>query len=126
MSSLRSAIMAADASPRPTPSSSGRHYQITIPERTRTAPLPETWTSREISPSKERFVQLHHRWQQPRSCLPGPLWEGEISKITIQHGLAAEGGGLLNSGGQVTLTSVVVANNLAVGVSGANGSGSRQ
>ena len=46
----------------------------------------------------------------------------QISGLTIQHGLATEGGGLLNSGGQVTLTSVVVANNLAVGVSGANGS----
>ena len=36
-----------------------------------------------------------------------------ISGLTIQHGQADEGAGLLNSGGQVTLTSVVVANNEA-------------
>ena len=45
----------------------------------------------------------------------------QISGLTIQHGQADEGGGLLNSGGQVTLTSVVVANNLALGSSGAAG-----
>ncbi len=44
-----------------------------------------------------------------------------ISGVTIQHGLAAEGGGLLNSGGKVTLTSVSVVNNLAIGSSGAAG-----
>src|SRR5271170_301522 len=38
-----------------------------------------------------------------------------ISGVTIQHGLAAEGGGLLNSGGKVTLTSVSIVNNLAIG-----------
>ena len=42
----------------------------------------------------------------------------QISGLTIQHGQADEGGGLLNSGGQVTLTSVVVANNMALGSSG--------
>ena len=45
----------------------------------------------------------------------------QISGLTIQHGQADEGGGLLNSGGQVTLTSVVVANNMALGSSGAAG-----
>src|SRR5262249_2170374 len=44
-----------------------------------------------------------------------------ISGVTIQHGRADEGGGLLNSGGQVTLTSVVIANNQAVASSGAAG-----
>jgi hypothetical protein len=38
----------------------------------------------------------------------------QISNLTIQHGRANIGGGLLNTGGQVTLTSVVVANNVAV------------
>ena len=46
----------------------------------------------------------------------------QISGLTIQHGQADEGGGLLNSGGQVTLTSVVVGNNMALGSSGADGS----
>ncbi len=46
----------------------------------------------------------------------------QISGVTIQHGQASEGGGLLNSGGNVTLTSVVVANNTALGTAGAQGS----
>jgi hypothetical protein len=45
----------------------------------------------------------------------------QISGLTIQHGQADDGGGLLNSGGQVTLTSVVVANNMALGSPGADG-----
>ena len=45
-----------------------------------------------------------------------------ISKVTIQHGrVVGEGGGILNSGGTVKLTSVRILNNLAVGVSGTNG-----
>ena len=39
----------------------------------------------------------------------------QISGVTIQHGRAFEGGGILNSGGKLTLTSVVVTNNVAVG-----------
>ena len=39
----------------------------------------------------------------------------KISGVTIEHGLASMGGGLLNTGGQVSLSSVVVANNRAVG-----------
>jgi hypothetical protein len=38
-----------------------------------------------------------------------------ISGVTIQDGLASIGGGLLNSGGQVTLSSVTVTGNRAVG-----------
>ncbi len=45
----------------------------------------------------------------------------QISGVTIQHGRSNEGGGLLNSGGKVTLTSVIVANNVAAGTTGANG-----
>ena len=45
----------------------------------------------------------------------------QISGLTIQHGQADVGGGLLNSGGQVTLTSDVVGNNMALGSSGADG-----
>jgi hypothetical protein len=45
-----------------------------------------------------------------------------ISGVTIEHGLADEGGGLLNSGGQVSLSSVVVTVNHARGADGANGS----
>src|SRR5262249_47553329 len=41
-----------------------------------------------------------------------------ISGVTIQHGRAAIGGGLLNSGGQVTLSSVSLLNNLAQGGDG--------
>ena len=44
-----------------------------------------------------------------------------ISGVTIQHGLANIGGGLLNSGGQVSLSSVAVVENRAVGSNGPNG-----
>ena len=44
-----------------------------------------------------------------------------ISNLTIQHGRSIEGAGLLNQGGNVTLTSVNVANNLAIGANGASG-----
>src|SRR5262249_33468082 len=52
----------------------------------------------------------------------------KISGVTIQNGLAlgltgpaAQGGGLLNSGGQVALASVIVANNRAVATNGSAG-----
>jgi hypothetical protein len=45
-----------------------------------------------------------------------------ISGMTIQHGLAlGEGGGILNSGGNVTLTSVSVSSNVALGAAGSQG-----
>jgi hypothetical protein len=45
----------------------------------------------------------------------------KISGVTIRHGQAEMGGGILNSGGQVTLSSVVVDENRAIGESGAKG-----
>ena len=50
----------------------------------------------------------------------------QIRALTVEHGRSNDGGGIQNSGGRVTLTSVVVANNLAEGGAGAsasNGSG---
>ena len=44
-----------------------------------------------------------------------------ISGVTIEHGSANDGGGVLVSGGEVTLTSVVIANNMAVGAPGTAG-----
>ena len=44
-----------------------------------------------------------------------------ISKLTIQDGRAAQGAGILNSGGQVTLSSVRIMNNIAIGGTGLNG-----
>ena len=44
-----------------------------------------------------------------------------IQKLTIEGGTATEGAGLLNLGGKVTLSSVVVANNTAQGIAGSNG-----
>ena len=44
-----------------------------------------------------------------------------IQKLTIEGGLASEGAGLLNLGGKVTLSSVVVAGNTAQGTAGTNG-----
>ncbi len=45
----------------------------------------------------------------------------KITNVTIEHGVAVEGGGLLNSGGQVTLSSVIIANNEALGAAGIAG-----
>ena len=44
-----------------------------------------------------------------------------ISQLTIQDGRSTTGGGLLNEGGQVSLSAVVVQNNLAIGLDGAAG-----
>ncbi len=44
-----------------------------------------------------------------------------ISGLTIRHGIANTGGGLLNNGGRVTLRSVAVVENRALGVSGSKG-----
>ena len=45
-----------------------------------------------------------------------------ISNLTIQNGFSSTGGGLFNSGGNVTLSSVVVRDNIAVGANGLDGS----
>jgi hypothetical protein len=44
-----------------------------------------------------------------------------ISGVTIEHGKASVGGGLLNSGGRVSLSSVVITDNHAAGSNGAKG-----
>ncbi len=44
-----------------------------------------------------------------------------LSEMTIEGGRSGQGGGVLNNGGQVTLSSVTLYNNLAVGANGANG-----
>ena len=46
----------------------------------------------------------------------------QISGLTIQHGVAEQGGGLLNSGGKVTLSSDIFSNNVAAGASARMGS----
>ena len=46
-----------------------------------------------------------------------------ITGVTIQHGrVTGDGGGILNDGGRLSLNSVVVANNVAVGTVGSAGS----
>ena len=44
-----------------------------------------------------------------------------LSGLTVQHGLSDHGGGILNNGGRVTLSSAVVTQNLAVGSAGTDG-----
>ena len=45
-----------------------------------------------------------------------------ITGVTIQHGrVVGDGGGILNSGGRLSLSAVVVANNVAVGTVGTAG-----
>ncbi|HEY7425725.1 MAG TPA: hypothetical protein VH682_15960 [Gemmataceae bacterium] len=45
----------------------------------------------------------------------------DIHDLTIENGLAAEGGGILNNGGQLTLVNTVLSNNQAAGAAGAAG-----
>jgi hypothetical protein len=49
-----------------------------------------------------------------------------ITGVTIQHGQTDHGGGLLNAGAQVTLSSDVIADNLAAGSAGAVGASGAQ
>src|SRR6266542_354714 len=49
--------------------------------------------------------------------------EVDLRGLTLTGGLAAEGGGILNTGGVLTLTDVVLSGNRATGVTGADGGG---
>ena len=100
--------------PAPSPSRSP------APARTKTPPATSTSTptsrSRARAPGNtiidgdnlDRALEIHQ----------GTV---KISALTIRHGFAPTGGGILNDGGRVSLSSVVVTQNLAVGSDGASG-----
>ena len=127
--SLRSAIMAADA----------RGGSNTIKLRTGTYTLTIAGANEDASATGDLDILGNltiSRAGAGRTVIDGnnldrviQVLRGSvnISGVTIRHGIADTGGGLVNSGGRVTLNSVVVANNRAVGapgIAGAIGDGS--
>ena len=121
--SLRSAIMAADAH--------GGSSTIIVPTGTFTLTIPGP--NEDASASGD--LDLKGKITIKGKSSTGTVIDGNnldrvfqvlsgkvtISKLTIQHGLAAEAQGILNSGGQVTLSSVRIVNNDAQGTAGVNG-----
>ena len=121
--SLRSAIMAADAH--------GGSSTIIVPAGTFTLTIPGA--NEDASATGD--LDLKGKITIKGASTTGTVIDGNnldrvfqvlggkvsISKLTIQHGRAAQGAGILNSGGQVTLSSVRIVNNVAVGGAGLNG-----
>ena len=121
--SLRSAIMAANARPNAdTIILPGGTYQLTIAggseDKAATGDLDIngklTLKGKKAASTIVDGGSLDRVFQ----ILAGTV---KISGITIEHGTANEGAGLLNTGGNVFLTSVVVQDNLATGQIGAAG-----
>ncbi len=123
--SLRSAIMAADAH--------GGSNTIVVPSGTYTLTIPGA--NEDASATGD--LDLKGKITIKGASTTGTIIDGNqldrvfqvlggtvsIQKLTIQDGLAAQGAGILNSGGNVTLSSVQIRNNLAIGATGANGAG---
>jgi hypothetical protein len=121
--SLRSAIMAADAH--------GGSSTIIVPTGTFTLTIPGANEDASTSGDLDLKGKITIEGKSPT----GTVIDGNnldrvfqvlsgkvtISKLTIQHGLATQGAGILNSGGQVTLSSVRVVDNVAQGTAGVNG-----
>ena len=122
--SLRSAIMAADANPK--------SDTIVLPAGTFTLTIPPTGgdgsSSGDLNISANVTIKGSTKGQtiingnnldRVFDILGGKV---AISNVVIEHGRAVgEGGGILNSGGAVTLTSVQLFDNVAVGRNGATG-----
>ena len=122
--SLRSAIMAADANPK--------SDTIVLPAGTFTLTIPPTGGDGSDSGDLDISANLTIKGSKNgQTVIDGnsldrvfDILSGKvaISNVVIEHGRAVgEGGGILNSGGKVTLTSVQLFDNVAVGDSGANG-----
>ena len=123
--SLRSAIMAADAH--------GGSNTIVVPAGTYTLTIPGA--NEDASATGD--LDLKGKITIKGASTTGTIIDGDqldrvfqvldgtvsISKLTIQDGRAAQGAGILNSGGKVTLSSVQITNNVAIGANGANGAG---
>ena len=121
--SLRSAIMAANANPK--------SDTIVLPAGTFTLTIPPPADGSDsgdldiaanvtIKGSKAGQTVIDGNSQdRVFDILTGKV---AMSNVVIEHGRAVgEGGGILNSGGAVTLTSVQLFDNVAVGANGANG-----
>ena len=121
--SLRSAIMAADAH--------GGSNKIIVPAGTFTLTIPGANEDASATgdldvkgkitikgASSTGTIVNGNQLDRVFQVLSGTV---SISKLTIEDGRAAQGAGILNSGGRVTLSSVRIVNNTAVGGAGLNG-----
>ncbi len=122
--SLRSAIMAADAR--------GGNNQIILPAGTFTLTLAGAGEDKDATGDLDINANVTIKGQgASNTIIDGNNLDRviqvlggrvSISAVTIQHGLATgSGGGLLNSGGIVSLSSVSIVNNRAVGAAGTGG-----
>ena len=121
--SLRSAIMAAD--------SKGGSNTIIVPAGTFTLTIPPA--SGALSSAGELALKGDIKIKGAGST--GTIIDGNhldrvfdilggnvtVSNLTIENGVATQGAGLLNSGGRVTLSSVLITHNSAVGDPGQRG-----
>ncbi len=116
--SLRSAIMAADAK--------GGNNKIVLPAGTFTLTIAPTGADDVTTGDLNITGNLTIKGKNPASTIIDgnnldrvfQISSGKvsISNLTIQHGrVVGDGGGILNSGGNVTLTSVRLLNDVAVG-----------
>ena len=112
--SLRSAIMAANAKPNSdTIIVPGGTFTLTIPgageDNDATGDLDIKGNLTIQGKGATKTIIDGNDMDRVIQVLSGKV---SISKVTIQHGLAnGQGGGILNSGGKVTLTSVTIQNN---------------
>src|SRR5271157_5741046 len=115
--SLRSAIMAANAKPS--------SDTIVLPAGTFKLTIPPTGGDGSANGDLDISANLTIKGSTTgQSIIDGNSLDRvfQILRVVIEHGRAAgEGGGILNSGGTVTLTSVQLFDNVAVGGNGANG-----
>ena len=122
--SLRSAIMAADAK--------GGSNQIILPAGTFTLTIPGAGETAGATGDLDISGNLTIKGRNAsKTIIDGnnldrvfDILGGKvsISKVTIQHGrVVGEGGGVSQLGARVTLSSVRIINNLAIGLSGTNG-----
>ncbi len=123
--SLRSAIMAANARPN--------GDTIILPKGTYTLTIPGANEDQDATGDLDIINKLTIKGAGAASTIIDGnnldrVFEilstsATIAKVTIQHGRASHGAGVLNSGGNVTLSSVLIQDNLAIGSSGSAGGG---
>lgn len=122
--SLRSAIQAADAkSGSDTIIVPSGTFTLTIPgqgeDASATGDLDITGNLTIKGKSSAKTIIDGNNLDRVFQILSGKV---SISNVTIERGrVNSDGGGILNSGGKVTLSSVVIENNVAAGVNGIAG-----
>ena len=121
--SLRSAIQAADAG--------GSNNTIILPAGTFTLTIPGAGEDASATGDLDITRSVIIKGKSTTSTIVDgnnldrvfQILGGKVSiqNLTIEHGRAAQGAGLLNSGGKLSLSAVQVIGNVAVGTAGLNG-----